>query len=229
MALPQDLQGAWGAEEATASDFTIPRLRLMQGLSDEVGSGDKIMGQIIKSTDKSTLANKGELIRVVPFKMQKMWATYDVSQPGQPQWVRQEPWTAANDSLPWEFEESGKKMRRDKVYSFFTLLEKEVSQKLTSLPVQISFSRTSFHSGKVLANHFATCLAEKTPPCMTMFDIKSEYVNEGDKKYYVYEVKHTGAQTPIEVVKACKSWFDVINAGKAKVDAEIVDDSKAAF
>lgn len=229
MALPTDLQGAWGAEEATAQDFTIPRLRLMQGLSDEVGSGEKNMGEIIKSTTKDTLAKKGDLIRLIPFKMEKTWNIYDVSQPGQPQWVRSEPWNAANDGLDWEFTEDGKKHRRDKTYSFYTLLENEVQVKPTALPVLISFSRTSFKAGKVLANHFAECLAEKQPPCMKMFDVKSEYVNEGDKKYYVYEVKHTGADTKMDFIQACKKWFDMINQGKAKVAAEVVDESSAQY
>jgi hypothetical protein len=226
MALPQDLMGAWGAEEATATDFTIPRLRVMQALSEEVGTGEKLQGEIIKSTDKSTLAKKGEPIRVIPFNMTKSWQIYDVSNPGQPKWVRQEPWTAANENLEWNFEEGGKKFRRDKVYSFFTLLDKEVAEKPTSLPVQINFSRTSFYAGKILANHFATSMAEKTPPCLMKFDVVSEYVNEGDKKYYVYDVKHTNEKTPMELVKICKGWYDTIRAGKAKVDAETVADAE---
>jgi len=223
IALPQELQGGWGAEEATATDFTIPRLRLLQGLSDEVGSGEKGMGEMIKSTDKTTLAKKGELLRIIPFKMNKVWQVYDMSMGGQPKWVRQEVWNASNDTLPWEFEENGKKLRRDKVYSFFALIEKELAEKATALPLQISFSRTSFYAGKTLANHFATALAEKTPPCTMMFDIVSEYVNEGDKKYYVFDVKHAGKQTPIETIKTCKKWFDIINAGKAKLEEDSVE------
>jgi len=229
MALPQDLQGAWGAEEATATDFTIPRLRLMQGLSDEVGSGEKGMGEVIKSTTKETLAKKGDLIRLIPFKMEKTWGIYDVSNPGQPKWVRTEPWNASNDNLEWDFMEDGKKMRRDKTYSFYALLENEVTAKITALPILISFSRSSFKAGKVLANHFAECLAEKTPPCAKMFDVKSEYVNEGDKKYYVYEVKHTDSKTSIEFIKACKQWFDLIKIGKAKTAAEVADEATAEY
>ena len=223
MVLPTELQGAWGAEEATAQDFTIPRLRLLQPLSEEVGSGEKGMGEYIKSTDKSTVAKKGEAFTFVPFLMKKFWTVFDVSQSGQPKWVRQEAWTAMNDGLSWEFEEGGKKYRRDKVYSFFVIIDKDYSMKATSLPVQVNFTRSSFQTGKMLANHFATCLGEKIPPCLSKFSLESEYVNEGDKKYYVHKLKFTDLKTEMEQIKACKGWYDIVNAGKVKTE-EAADD-----
>lgn len=235
LALTEDLQGSWGAEEATAEDIIIPKLLLMHGQSELVLQGEKAVGELIKSTDKEVLAKRGETINIIPFKMFKTWRISELVG-GQAEWRGEEVWNAQNTDLEWEFEQEGKKMRRDQAYNFYALLTKDIGNGKHSFPIRLQFVRTSRKAGKVLADHFAQSRMQNKPPALMTFDIGSEFINGEEQKYFVFTAKYGPAST-VEQIQEAKKWFTEIskagdrvkNDDGEKVVGTPIDDSKSEF
>lgn len=233
LVLTEDLQGSWGAEEATAEDIIIPKLLLMHGQSELVLQGDKSVGELIKSTDKSVMAKRGEKINIIPFKMFKTWRISEIVG-GQAEWRGEEPWNAANTDLPWDYTEDGKTMRRDQAYNFYALITSDIGTD-KSFPIRIQFLRTSKKAGRVLADHFAQSRMANKPPALMTFDIGSEFINGEEQKYFVFTSAY-GAASTAEQIAVAKKWFMEISKAGDKVkndDGETtvasVDESKSEF
>lgn len=241
VALPEELSGSWGAEEATAEDIIIPKLLLMHGQSELVLQGEKAVGELIRSTDKQLLAKRGETINIIPFKMFKTWRISEMvpgKTPGsfQAEWRGEEVWNAQNTDLPWDFEEDGKKMRRDQAYNFYALLTRDIVPGKNAFPVRLQFVRTSRKAGKVLADHFAQSRMNNQPPALMTFNIGSEFVNGDEQKYFIFTAAYGEASTT-EQIQTAKKWFMEINKAGDRVkndDGEVtvagtVDDAKSEF
>jgi hypothetical protein len=221
IALPEELQGAWGTEGGDSSDIIIPKLLLMHGQSVKVLEGEKTQGELVRSTDWATLAKRGESVEVIPFKITKVWMIVAIEN-GKKKLLREEPWTAANDKLPLEFFEDGMPLRRDKAYRFLAILPGD------SFPILLEFQRTSLRAGKIIADHFAKCAMFKKAPAATKFSIGTEFVNGQDHKYFVFTAKVSGAST-LDEVAAAKQWHDLIkNANSVVVHDETDGTTEAA-
>ena len=233
LALTDDLQGSWGAEEATAEDIIIPKLLLMHGQSELVLQGEKNVGELIRSTDKAVMAKRGEKINIIAFKMFKAWRICEIVG-GQAEWRREEVWNAANTDLPWDFQEEGKQMRRDQAYNFYALTTKDIGSD-KSFPIRLQFVRTSKKAGRVLADHFAQSRMQNKPPALVTFDIGSEFVNGEEQKYFVFTASYGEAST-MEQLQAAKKWFTEVSKAGDRVkndDGEKVsvgtDDAASEF
>lgn len=227
MEIPTGCEGAWGAEEATAQDVIIPKLLLMHGQSEKVLAGDKGQGELVRSTDWTTLAKRNETINVVPFKMTKTWKISEIID-GKPKWKGEEAWTLDNSQSPWEYEVNGKLMRRDLSYNFYAIIPSEVTEvNPTPFPIRMQFIRTSAKAGKILANHFSTSKMLKRPPALVTFDIGSEFVNGDKNKYFVFTAKLAKASTKEQLV-ACKFWYDMINTSTNIKDHDVEDVAEVA-
>lgn len=226
LALTDDLQGSWGAEESTSDDIIIPKLLLMQAVSEKVQDGEKSLGEIVKSTDWKTLAKKGEKVNVIPFKIFKTWRLSEIDAQGQAEWRGEEPWTPMNTDLPWDYEITGedgktKKMRRDQAYNFYAILTDEVGK--NPFPVKMQFTRTSRKAGRVLADHFSKMKTEGRPPALQTFNIGSDVV-KGEKNTYQIFTAEYGTESTLEQVQTAKKWFDIINKAGAKVQDHEVEE-----
>lgn len=216
VALTDELTGSWGSEAGDMSDIIIPKVLLMHGQSSLVLEGERTQGQLIRSTDHAVLAERDGEVEVIPFMMMdKKWVIVEVVD-GKKKIIREEAWTAANDRMELDFEEGGKKLRRDKTYRFMALLPGD-----ESFPVLLEFSRTSLKAGKTIADHFAKSRLFGKPAAMKKFSIGSEFVNGEKHKYFVFTSRESGAST-LEEIKSCKQWHELINTRSSDV---VIDDT----
>lgn len=232
--LAEDLQGSWGSEESEVSDIIIPKLLLMHGQSEEVLQGRQQQGNLVRSTDWHTYAKRDQAVTVVPFLMKKVWRISEIKE-GKAEWVREEPWTPVNTDLEWDYVEEGKQYRRDQAYNFFAIILDDFD-KGKPFPTKLQFTRTSRRAGKIIADHFAKSKLEKVPPALLSFNVGSEFINGEKHKYFIFTARQAD-KTPIEVLRECKKWYDIIIQQKDRikehepvVDAEVVvDESEAPF
>lgn len=221
----QDINNSWGAEEATSADIIIPKLLLMHGLSKEVAAGNKLQGDLIRSTTLETLSKKGDKIQVIPFIMTKTWRISDITEQP-PRWKRDEVWNASNDALEWEFVgEDGKKMRRDKAYNFYAMVTSDID-KGGAFPIRLQFLRTSSQAGRAMADHFAKCRMFNKPPAGQMWDISSELVT-GAKPYFKFNAAPSTATSAPHLIET-KNWFDMIKGAGSQVKEHDVDEDTEA-
>jgi len=254
IALPEDLQGAWGTEEVTADDVVIPKLLLMHGQSELVLDGTCNIGDIIKSTDHTKLGDRNDPVAVIPFMMYKTWVTNELVGKKY-EWRGEEPLTPANSSDAWEYymykgaeypidtddkevRKGGVAWRRDRAYNFYALLVSELESGKTRLPIRLQFKRTSWKAGKQIASFFSECSMDKVPPAIKQWNISSEVIKGEENTYQIFTVK-MGANSKVDQIHRCKDWYLEINKTDSKyvndntdeeaVTVETTDDSEAQY
>jgi hypothetical protein len=237
-----ELNSSWGTGQTIeARDILLPRAYVLQQMSELVTEEDSEFksGQIIRSTNHEVLATSKEPVVFIPLYFNKKWQVSDMSS-GTPKFLRFEKYDHTNADLPWDWEEGGKKYRRDSVLDFFCLLKSDIDAERGALkaleesgelpdpddamfPVCISFKRTSYSAGKVLLTHFSKAESFGVTPSCKMFNLKSKAVKGDQGTYYVLEVevfpKGEGKTTRDDLV-ACKKWYDIISQANVRVDEE---------
>lgn len=172
------------SEGVLNSDIMIPRLLLMQGLSDFVNERKAQQGDMVRSTTIQKLGDIETPVNIIPLKLSTSWR--EAEKIGQKfEYRKTFARTVANEQLPWtfhrnpqgqEFDKPGAlgatEWQRTKSIELFALLPSDIIafQKemaaiaksgeipdltKTVLPVNISFRVTSFSAGRAVATFFA--------------------------------------------------------------------------
>ena len=236
---PPEETGSWGAEGIDSTDILIPRLLLMQPLSELVGEGDAQAGQIIKSTSQEVLYDGKKPFEFIPVMSFKTWRIMELKD-GKYEFKRIEPLTAENVNEPYEWMDGNQQFRRDRTLSFYVLLPSEIKKEIAAfkkiekgilpdvddclIPCLLSFMRTSSPAGKELATfakkaqHFGLPIASYT------FELFSEFEKNDKGNYHVFKVKRKRSSTPEEIA-VCKKWNTTLTqATNIKIDDSLDDE-----
>jgi hypothetical protein len=238
-------------QEILSSDIIIPRLLLMQGLSEAVSERKKTpdnqviqQGDMIRSTTLEKLGDPDKPVEFVPLKMVAQWILSEKI--GQKFEFRKSiPRTAANEDLAWEYKENGIDWRRTKSLDVYALLPQDVAAYQTEmakvaetgdlpdlnktlLPVVISFRSTSFTAGRTIATFFAQVRdALRVDPNVKSYGYTLPltcYQDKNDKgSYYVFKV---GAPKKLatELFPEAERWFQTMTViQNVKVDESEAD------
>lgn len=168
--------------EVLSSDVLIPRLLLMQGLSDFVAARKAQMGDMVRSTTAEKLGGPETPIEFIPLTFQNKWMIQELvgkkfefrkmlpRDHGMEDAKKQET-EKTGENLPWDFTQGGTTWRRVKVIECFALLPSDIAafqeelaraeregdmpdMNKTLLPVVISFRSTSYTAGRAVVTHF---------------------------------------------------------------------------
>jgi hypothetical protein len=224
-------------QEILNSDIVIPKLLLMQGLSEFVVekkkcpiSGQKIdTGNFVRSTTMEIVGSEEAPVRFIPLKMVSNWILQE-SINGKFEYRKLEPRTAKNEMEPWEFQQNGTTWRRVKTLDVFALLEKDIASYQAEmanlkddalpdlnkmlLPVVISFRSTSFNAGKGVATFFAQIRdLQRYKPEIKSYGYSLElgaYQDKNDKgSYYVFKVG-ASKKVPDSMVVEAERWYQTL-------------------
>lgn len=216
--VPHAPEGAWGSEGANTRDILIPRLLLMQGLSDLVSQERAKMGDIVNSVSGKVLGGKDKPIKFIPIMTFSTWAIFEKGEDDKLEWKRMEPMTAENQDLPWEEEVNGKYTRRDQCLNFYVLLDSDALA-ADALPYVMSFRRTSYKEGQKLSTHFLTSRRLNKAPATKTYALSCSKESNDHGTYYVFRLEE-GTATEAKKIDVAYSWYQTIKSGVAKVDVE---------
>lgn len=199
---PEDFGGNVGLSQR---DIVIPKIMAMQGLSKLVVDGVAKFGDMIESLSNEKLGDMKTPIQFIPFHMTKKYLIFKFN--GKDfEYLKTEPITAMNDSLPFEDrDENGTQIRRQRVLSFFCVLPGD-----TSLPYVIDFKGMSSKTGRALATqmYVKNRNAGKVPPAVLM-ELSGEKVQNDKGVFVVLNVKTVRATTK-EEIQTCLDWYNTI-------------------
>lgn len=225
---------AWGAENIDPANLLIPKLLLMQGLSEMVTERKAQQGDIIRSTTKEILSKGIDAgVEFIPFNSFDTWVIEEKIK-DKFEYRRTEPVTNANKAAAWEWQEKGSTWRRSSSLNFHVLLPGDIAKEMAAmenlaktgampkptdavLPCVVSFKRTSRGAGKDLTTAFGTARHFNIPPSSWTFTLKAKSEKNELGTYYVYTVEQTGMTKPGELEYA-KKWYDTVSKFQVKVD-----------
>lgn len=218
---------AWGNREVSAKNIIVPKVLLMQSLSEAVAEkGSAKVGDMLYSLDDTVIGGYEKPVTFIPFHYDLLWI---VKHNGEFHHI--EAVNAQNENRPWEEVINGISVQNIYCINVYAMLADDLS-----LPVIIPFKSTSLKAGKKVVTQmdFKNKAAGLIPPAkaMTLTSIKTK----NDKGVFaVYDVKEERNSTN-EEVKAAFNWFKAVNAGNVKADdsdlmssEEAVDLNASAF
>lgn len=198
-----------------STDLVIPKLLLMQGLSELVSQEKAKLGEIRDSIDGNLFGNKELPLEIIPFKTFKTWVLYEEMN-GKFEYKGQIPMTPENENWSWDDTVNGVKVRRDACINYFCLVPKEIEHEMF-FPYLVSFRRTSYFAGKKLETHRAKLRLFKKPISFKTFLLSSTRQENDKGTYYVYDIKE-GRHTAEKELEAVKQWCDTMSKQSVRVD-----------
>lgn len=219
LAVPSE--GAWGAETADSRDILIPKILLMQGLSQAVADEKASMGDMVDSLSLEVLGSgrgDGKPVRFVPLFLFKTWVVQEKLGGNKFDFKEIVPFGPDNQDWEWETDTE----RRDLTLNFYVLLEKDLDNP-AALPYVVSFRRTSMQAGKKLSTHFSKCQLAGKPPAASVFELSAKKRENDQGTFFVYDVVQAGDNSKLDTAY---KWYLTVREG-AKVDNRDLEDAPA--
>jgi len=211
LANTEEFDDLFAGESVDTKDFIIPKILLMHPTSELVKKGEKNIGEIMKSTGE-VIAKRNETFEVVVIEKWKDWRIMKKNpQSGRFEFEGYQEWTPANDDAMWEYIENGESYRRDKTLNFYALLVSEIGKGKTAYPVKLSFTRTSFRVGGVMADWYAKALTDKIFPWAQTFKIGAQLKEGKEESFFAFTAVSGGAASP-EVQETAKFWKKIMKS-----------------
>lgn len=224
--LPAAPMGAWGAEGITAEDILLPRLMLMQPLSEFVTAGDAKMGTIVESLDKTkVMGGEKEPCELIIFGQFKTWR---IEHDGE--YEKTIPWTPENAGLEYESEVDGVIVKNQQVINYYGLSVKDIA-KGEAFPYVIAFKGNSKNTGKALGALLMKLQSQNKPSAAKVFQITTKKDSNDKGTFFVFEVA-PGRDTTQEEMAVTYKWYQQLATAKVHVDGDedekIVEEAKPA-
>lgn len=219
----------WGTGGLVTKDIIIPRINVMQPMSEKVTAGKAAFGEIRESLNNTLLGGFEKApVQFVPFLMEKMFVVFNNNDPEDKKYLRIEPITPQNEDAKYEDEEKDEdgnmmKISRFRTMSFYVLLVDELKLG-TAIPYILALSKTSLKAGKKLATqmYVKNINSGKIPPAIICGATVSKESQE-KKTWAVFDIEPM-TETPKEYLVEAFKWLKIIKAGQAKVDAGAFED-----
>ncbi len=197
----------------SGSDIIIPKILLMQAMSNFVKDEKARSGEYRGSLGCEKIADKGEGFEAIPFKMYKTWITLTTK--GN-EFVRQEPFTVENAGWPRDEIIDGKECNNYEAINYYVLLPSEIAEG-SYMPHVMTFRSTGYIAGKTLETHRVKMKEFGKPLCFKTFQFSSELREKDGNSWYVPTVTPV-RDTEDKELEAVKHWMNVIKQSQVRVD-----------
>lgn len=245
--LPANSSG--NASSALGSDAVIPKILLMQGLSELVANRKAQQGDMVRSTTAEKLGDDKTPVEVIPLTIQNLWMNQEKIG-NKYEFRGYEPRTVNNEADPWEYTKNGTEWKRTKVLNLFALLPADIDAQAAEidrfhetgeipdadkalLPVVIPFRNTSFAAGRTVSTLFlkADSLSRQVGKDVPVYGktlLLKCYQDKNDKgTYFVFEVDAAGKKTDPKYMETASTWYNTLRAAgmDVRVDESDANDS----
>lgn len=211
--------GPWSQDDGLdASDLILPRLLAMQGQSPLVQDGKAAVGELRDSMEGTLLGGKGKKCSVIVVKASKSIHIMEKAKGKDKfEWVRVEPFSAANRELPWEEPgENGSTIRRDHSLDFIVLRTDQIASG-EAFPMMLSLRRTSYKAGRMISSALQKLKLYQKPMAFKTFDLDTLQKEKDGDKFFVFDAIQGRSSSPEELKEAYR-WHGILEKSNVKVD-----------
>lgn len=213
---------AWQVPEMSAQDITLPKLLVMQKMSEAVDEKKAKEGDFIDSLSGKVLGNiTDKPLYFVPIHMQIVWYIFEYDKKKK-EWnyTAQFPLVTNPNSKEyndkWKFEEevNGVETRRERRMLFYVLNCAEPK----GLPYVLTFKVTSARTGKNLATQMYTKnISMGLIPPARAFKLTGKSESNDKGTFIVPQVEEYRMSSQEEIAQATH-WYKTILGGTVKID-----------
>lgn len=232
--------------EVLKTDIVVPYMSLGQGMSEAVTERAVQLGDIYKSTQKQKMGDPDHPIEAIFLHYPK--ADWVIEKKGKSkfEFVRSEPRTASNETLPWSFwaDEDGNETepgvkgsiehRRVKRMTVFAILPADIAAAALEMakaakgelpdpskaltPVVFSFRSSGYKTGKEVGTFYTQAQSMKVPVWRYQIPMFPVLEQNDEGSFYVWKTDRTKAKgVSAEHLPMVSEWAALINQGAANV------------
>lgn len=191
----------------------------MQGMSPQVNDGEATLGEFRTSTTNELVGGVEAPFRVVPLYMKNQWVEYQVLADGDTKFLGILDIDQTNHNAPYEWSEDGFNYKRQKIMTFFVLLESDLAEG-TSMPYVLVMKGTSSRAGKkLLTTMYMLNKSRGRAPWGTVCEVSAKIVKEKNRSYAVMDVKEVGVLAS-DHDETAATWVNAVTAQSVTVDSD---------
>lgn len=203
----------------TANDIIVPKILLMQAISEMVKQRKAFAGEFVHSIDEIKMDSPLEFIVVGYFK--------EILQYENNKYVKKDSWTHQKEmSMIREETISGVKINKTISHNYSVVLTKDIAE-MMPFPMVISFKKTSVKAGKKLGTSLLMLEEFGKAPQVKTFNLVAKEESGDNGSYFVYDVQPGRNSTDIEIA-ASKRWADRMKTSVVVVDEKDEEASSGA-
>jgi hypothetical protein len=202
------------------SDYEIPLVKLMQGMSEAVKEGDASVGEYRNSVDNSLLAKRGEPLELL-LVAKKSYINEFILPHGEKElrnkkYLGQLPYSAETANLPYKEPVNEGTLLRYKIVDWYVLLAKEGEEVFKELPYVLRFQVSQIKIANKLNFTLGGLKRQGVPRAAKVFELTSKVNPSDENKNLIYQVKVGRDATKYEM-EAVAMWAMDLQKGAAKV------------
>jgi hypothetical protein len=205
--------GDWGQPQVNSKDIIIPKILVMQGLSQLVTDDKAKMGDFVDSMTEEVLGNyKDKSLAFIPFHMESIWII-SKKEAGAGDYTFDSIVDVDSSNENWRYNEviDNVEYKREYCRNFYVLRPED-----TSLPYIISFKGMSSKAGKILATqmYVRNAAAGKIPPAFVMELFGNK--DKNDKGTFITLATKVERESSEEEIAKAFQWFKTVTGGGVK-------------
>ena len=210
-------QKAVASHAMTADNIIIPRILLMQAMSEKVTQGEAKFGELRDTLENKMHGNEANPLEVIPFHSFETIAVQEVTSAGR-RFVANLP-ARGNEGKAYEETVDGKNLINMYTCNIYCLLPQEIAEGM-DLPYLLTFRSTSVRCGKKINTiMYMRNLAAGRDPWAAVIKLSVTKTQNDKGTFGVFDVARQRASTPEEMAR-CAHWFNVVHAGKTEIAEE---------
>lgn len=208
--------GLGAGDNIDNEDIILPKLQLVQALSQAVADKQAEAGVYFNTVDKVSLGDKVDIIVMSSVKLWQVFKEVKVKNQIKKEYVQTIDFIG-NESLPIDEEINGEVIHRDKLLRFYVLLVNDLKDGI-AFPHVVDFKRTSYNAGRELQSKFAKLRTVGLPSYAKVFTLGTKFVQD-EYDYYVKTVS-VGRNIQADELKQVENWIVELSKNKQKYKAD---------
>lgn len=202
------------------TDFEIPMIKLMQGLSDLVKDGKAVIGDYCNSVDGTVLAKRNEPLELILLTQKKYWQVFKVTGDGRDdkEWIGTEEYSAETANYPYEEQTAEGIIRRVKTIDWYVLKANSNGDAIFGeLPLVFRFQVSSLKAAKNLNSKLQQLKRQGKPRASKVFEFTSKK-NPSDQHGNLIPVIELGRDTTKQELECAAMWTMDLAKATVKVN-----------
>lgn len=231
--------GLGAGDNVDNEDIILPKLQLVQALSQAVTDKEAEAGKYYNTVDKVEL---GDSLDIIVMSSVKLWQVFKEVPAGKGGKTKQEYVETidflGNEDLEINEDNGTDKIHRDKLLRFYVLLVSDLKDGM-AFPHVVDFKRSSYKAGRELQTKFARLRSVGLPSYAKVFTLGVQFIQD-EHDYYVKTIS-AGRNISSEELAQVEQWVVELQKNKQKykadeseekeasdiVEGEVISDSKA--
>jgi len=225
---------SWGAgqdveekKELFVNDFLIPKLWLIQAMSELRIEGKASEGDFANSISGEVLSNGSseEAVTFCIVNSFKRWQTFKINEKGKKEFVESETVTLKNANYQYEFKKDGIPHTRRQVLSYTVLLGSDLNKGLNR-PYVLDFAGASKRAGRIIVTEINEMHDAGYPSAVLLFSMTSKQEKNDEGTFFTRQVKKIGFTSPA-VLEAAKKTYKLLKIHEDQIEVDERDVIKA--